>query len=61
MKRYMVETRATVRRFYFVDAASEKDAIAKSCNIGATSEEDQDEETLSVTELVGQSATAQAS
>lgn len=50
MKRWRVETRATVRKTYFVEAENEKDAEAKSCETQAEHEEDENEETMSITE-----------
>lgn len=47
-KWWIVETRATVARTYWVEAESEKEAIAKSTYLSPDHEEDVDEETLSV-------------
>lgn len=51
MKRWMVETRATINRTYFVDAENEKDAEAASCNADADLDEEINEETMSITEV----------
>lgn len=51
MKRWMVETRATVNRTYFVDAENEKDAEAKSCDAQPDLDEDENEETMNITEV----------
>lgn len=49
MPHYRVETRATVARYYFVEAADEKGAEALSCDMECACEEDQNEETMSIT------------
>ncbi len=51
MKRWMVETRAIVRRTYFVNAEDEKDAEAASCNMDADLDEEENEETISIEEV----------
>lgn len=48
MPKYVVETRATVRRRYLVEAENEQDAIAKSCSATMEREDDESEETLAV-------------
>lgn len=50
MKRWRVETKATVVRHRYVEAENEKEAEAKSCQAGIDYEEDIDEETMSITE-----------
>jgi hypothetical protein len=52
MKHWQVETRAIVRRYYYVDAEDEKSAEAASCDTTCDHEEDTDEETLTITEIV---------
>ena len=44
MPKYLVETRFTGRRHYEIEAANEKEAEAKSCDMPPTFEEDEDEE-----------------
>ena len=51
MKKWMVETRAVVRRQYIVEAEDEKAAEAASCDTTCDHEEDDDEETMSITEV----------
>jgi len=51
MKKWLVETRAIVRRQYFVDAEDEKSAEAASCDTTCDHEEDDDEETMTITEI----------
>lgn len=50
-KRWCVETRTTVLRTYFVDAINEKDAEAASCDATPDLDEDENEETMSITEV----------
>jgi len=50
MKRWLVETRATVIRHRYVEAENEKEAEAKSCEAAIEHEEDENEETLLVRE-----------
>lgn len=50
MKRWLVETRATVIRHRYVEAENEKEAEAKSCEASIDYEEDENEETLLVKE-----------
>jgi len=45
-EKWLVETRAIVRRQYFVDAEDEKSAEAASCDTTCDHEEDDDEETM---------------
>lgn len=52
MKKWMVQTRATVTRHYYVDADNEKEAEEKSCGQPFDHEEDQNEETMSIVEVV---------
>lgn len=52
MKKWLVETRAVVHRQYFVDAEDEKSAEAASCDTTCDHEEDDDEETMTITEIV---------
>jgi hypothetical protein len=52
MKRWEVRTRATVIRFYYVDADDEKSAEAASCDTTSDHEEDENEETMTITEIV---------
>lgn len=49
-KRWRVETRATVRRIYFVDAVDPKEAEAESVDASCEISEDENEETISITE-----------
>ena len=51
MKRWMVETRATVLRTNFVDAENEKDAEAASCDAQPDLDEDENEETMTISEV----------
>jgi hypothetical protein len=51
MKRWMVETRATVNRTYFVDAEDAKGAEEASSIAAPDLDEDYGEETLSITEV----------
>jgi len=51
MKRWMVETRATVNRTYFVDAENAKDAEAATCNVQPDLDEDENEETMNISEV----------
>lgn len=51
MKRWRVETRATVYRVYFVEAEHEKEAEAKSCDASCEISEDENEETISIIEI----------
>lgn len=46
MPKWIVETRATVRRTYYVEADNEKDAIAKSVSASPEIDEDENEETM---------------
>lgn len=48
-KHYIVETRATTTRIYYVAADNEKAAEAKACNMAPAHEEDTNEETISIT------------
>lgn len=48
MKRWRVETRATVRRVYFVDADDPKGAEAASVDASCEVSEDENEETMSI-------------
>lgn len=52
MKRWEVQTRAIVTRYYYVDAEDEKAAEAASCDTTSDHEEDQNEETMKITEIV---------
>lgn len=52
MKRWMVETRVVVNRTYFVDAEDEKGAEAASCNATPDLDEEENEETMSISEVV---------
>jgi hypothetical protein len=54
VKRYLVETRGTVRRQYFVDAENPKAAEEASLIALFDHEEDEDEQTMSITEIVEQ-------
>jgi hypothetical protein len=49
MPKWTVETRATVRRVYEVEAPDEKSAIAATVDLVSDHEEDENEETMSVT------------
>lgn len=51
LKRWCVETRATVKRTYFVDAEDEIGAKTVSREIPPDLDEDEDEETVSITEV----------
>jgi hypothetical protein len=51
MKRWEVKTQATVTRFYYVFAEDEKSAEATSCDKTFDHEEDENEETMAITEL----------
>jgi len=51
MKKWLVETRAIVRRQYFVDAEDEKSAEARLLRYHMRSREDDDEETMTITEI----------
>jgi len=51
-KKWLVETRVTQRRQYFVEAENEKEAEAKSCDASSFHEEDENEETMSITEVI---------
>ena len=50
LKTYFVETRATVRRTYEVQAANSREAISASVEAAPSHEVDEFEETTSVTE-----------
>lgn len=50
MKRWRVETRATVIRHRYVMAQNEKEAEAKSCETAVDYEEDENEETMIIIE-----------
>lgn len=52
MKKWMVETRVTARCVYFVEAEDEKGAEEASCNTSPDQSEDENEETMSITEVV---------
>lgn len=49
MTRYLVMTRGTVIRHRYVEADNEKEAEAKSVDAAIEHEEDENEETLSIT------------
>lgn len=51
-KKWLVETRVTQRRQYFVEAENEKEAETKSCDASSFHEEDENEETMSITEVI---------
>lgn len=51
MKRWRVETRVTMRRVYFVDADNDHDAKVAIGSTPPDVEEDQDEETVDLTEI----------
>lgn len=51
MKRWMVETRVIVNRTYFVDAEDQKGAEEASCNADPDLDEEENEETMSITEV----------
>ena len=51
--KWTVETLATFRRIYTVEAENEKDAIAKSCDASFDHEEDVTEETTSALPSTG--------
>ncbi len=51
MKRWMVETRAIVRRTYFVCAYNPKEAEEASCNAQPDLDEDESEETMTISEV----------
>lgn len=53
MTRYLVQTRCTVIRHRYVEADNEKEAEVKSCDAPIDHEEDENEETLSVTRADG--------
>ena len=49
MPKWIVETRVTQRRTYYVTADNEKEAEAKTCgDVQAEWEEDENEETMSI-------------
>ena len=50
MTRYRVETRATVIRHRYVEAANEKEAEARSCVAPISYEEDENEEMIAIKE-----------
>ena len=52
MKKWMIETRTTVRRSYIVTAENEKEAEMLALGVPMDHEEDENEETMSITELV---------
>jgi hypothetical protein len=54
VKRYLVETRGTVRRQYLVDAETPKAAEEASFIASFDNEEDEDEQTMPITEIVEQ-------
>jgi hypothetical protein len=54
MKRWRVETRATVFRVYFVSAKNQKEAEAASCDLCPDQDEDENEETISIVEMFQQ-------
>lgn len=51
MKRWKVETRATVKRIYYVDGNNEKEALTASCDATCDHEEDENEETMEIVEI----------
>lgn len=48
MPKWIVETRVSARRVYYVEAANEKEAEAKSCDMQPDLDEDIYEETMSI-------------
>lgn len=50
-RKWRIERRATVWRYYEVIADSEEEAKEKSSDIEPSHEEDDDEETISITEV----------
>lgn len=48
MPKWIVRTRATVDKIYYVEANNEKEAEAKSCDMQPDHEEDVNEETMSI-------------
>lgn len=51
-KKWLVETRATVRRSYYVEGIDEKEAEAASCDTTCDHEEDTNEETTTIVEII---------
>lgn len=51
LKRWCVETRASVKRTYFVDAADKIGAKDASRGMAPDLDEDENEETISITEV----------
>lgn len=51
MKRWMVETRVTLNRTYFVSADNEKEAEIEACDATADLEEVVNEETMTISEV----------
>lgn len=51
MPKFLVETIATVRRHYEVEAADVKEAEAKTSDMTPTFEEDENEETMAVSAI----------
>lgn len=61
MTKWTVRTRATVDRFYVVEADDEKAALAASVNATPDHEEDVDEETMEISAMVLERSSAPVS
>lgn len=59
MKRWEVRTRVTLMRYYYVDAEDIKSAETASCEALSDHEEEENEETMEITEIVSDSASSQ--